>query len=171
MNKHTIIVIIASVLIAGTVGFTFLNAVLAEQIQFTVTDQDDFRYFGLINEEKILLCNPTPFYTSFDNFQIRMVYEKRDVGKLSFPGAFVAPNSNVTKQGKFTTNAFEEVQYLSMHFDSMFLGTIPVRIDPTKMIIVTEIQTKIIGVIPYTITNQYSALEFWEMMNSDKNTC
>ena len=51
------------------------------------------------------------------------------------------------------TDAFEEIQYLSMHFDAMFLDTIPVRIDPTKMVIITETQLQIVGFIPFSVTD------------------
>lgn len=171
MNKHTIIVIIASILIAGTIGFTFWNIILIEQIHFGTANQSDFRFFGLINEEEITLCNPSPFYTTFNNLKIKMVYEGQNIGELDFPGVFLEPNSNITKKGQFETETFEEVQYYSMHFDAMFLGTIAQRIDPAKMAIQTEIQTQILGFIPYTLTNQYTALEFWEMMNDDQNIC
>jgi hypothetical protein len=99
-------------------------------------------------------------------------FEGRDIGELNFPGALVSPNSEITREGKFTTEVFEEVQYLSMHFDGMFLDAIPQRIDPAKMVINTEVQVQIIGIIPFSVSNQYSALEFWKMMNSnDEYSC
>ena len=172
MNKHTIIVIVASIVIVSTVAFTVWNIFLANGIEFSGANQNDFRYFGLINEENISICNPSSFYTTLNNLKITMNYEGRDIGVLNFPGTLLAPHSSKTIQGKFTTEGFEEVQYLSMHFDGMFMETIPVRIDPTKMVIITEIQTQIIGFIPYSIKNQYSALEFWELMNNnDEYSC
>src|SRR3989304_3771770 len=77
------------------------------------------------------------------------------------------PNSSITTRGKFHSDSFEEVQYLSLHYDAMFSGTGPIRIDPTKLEIVTEIHIPIVGFIPFSVTNQYSGLKFWEMMNSD----
>jgi hypothetical protein len=172
MDKHTTVVIGASIIIAGIVGYSVWNIFAADQIQFQVANQDDFRYFGLINEEKISICNPSPFYTSFNYVKIKLNFEGRDIGELNFPGALVAPNSEITSEGKFTTEVFEEVQYLSMHFDGMFLDAIPQRIDPAKMVINTEVQVQIIGIIPFSVSNQYSALEFWKMMNSnDEYSC
>lgn len=40
----------------------------------------------------------------------------------------------------------------------------PIRIDPAKMFVVTNVNSPIIGVIPYTITHQYSGFEFYNMM-------
>lgn len=171
MNKHTIIVIAALIVIAVTIAFTVGNVFLIEDIKLNVSNEDYFRYFGFINQEKIAVCNPTSFYTSLNNLKIIMNYEGRDIGILNFPGTQLAPGSSKILQGKFSTEAFEEVQYLAMHFDGMFLDTIPQRIDPTKMVIIKEIQTNLIGIIPYSITNQYSAWEFWQMMNDEENTC
>ena len=172
MNKHTIIVIVASIIIVSIVGFGVWNIFSSEQIQLRVSNQDGFRFFGFINEEKISMCNPSPFYIGFNNFKINMVYEGREVGELSFPGALLAPNSDITREGKFTTEVYEEVQYLAMHFDGMFMDSTPVRIDPAKMVIKTETQIQIIGLIPFSVTKQYSALDFWEMMNADsKYSC
>lgn len=172
MNKHTIIVITASIIIVSVVGFDVWNIYSADQIQLRASNQDNFRYFGLINEEKISLCNPSPFYTSFNNFQIKMIYEGRDVGEINFPGALIDANSEITREGKFTTEVFKEVQYLSMHFDGMFLDAISQRINPAKMEINTEFKIQIVGFIPVSVSTQYSALEFWEMMNSnDDYTC
>ena len=168
MNKHTLVVIGASIIIISVVGFGVWNFFAADQIQFKVANEDDFRFFGLINQEKISFCNTSPFYTNFNNFQIKMVYEGREIAKLNFPGGGLEPNTEITREGKFTTNAFEEVQYLSMHFDGMFLDTIPVRINPTKMVIDTEFQIQIIGIIPVSVTKQYSAQEFWEIMNAEE---
>ena len=171
MNKHTFIVIVASIVILGTVGFTISNIFVIDQLQFRVTNTDEFSYFRFINEEKLSVCNTSSFYTSFNELKITMVYEGRNIGELNFPGTLLEPNSDITKIGKFTTENFEEVQYLSMHFDAMFTDTIPVRIDPSNMVIITDIQTQLFGFIPYSVTNQYSALEFSEIMNSEEYAC
>ena len=56
MNKHTLIVIGASIIIIGVIGFGVWNIFAADQIQFKVANEDNFRYFGLINQEKISFC-------------------------------------------------------------------------------------------------------------------
>jgi hypothetical protein len=167
MNKHSVIVIIASIVIAGTLVFTALNIYAADQIQLRVTDQEGFRYFKLINDGMISICNPLPFYASFNDFNIIMFYEGNNKGTFSVQGIVLEPNSGITTRGKFSSDSFEEVQYLSLHYDAQFSGTGPIRIDPAKLEIVTEIHTPIVGFIPFSVTNQYSGLKFWEMMNSD----
>jgi len=167
MNKHSVIVIIASIVIAGTLVFTALNIYTADQIQLRATDQEGFRYFKLINDGMISICNPLPFYASFNDFNIIIFYEGNNKGTFSVQGIVLEPNSDITTRGKFRSDSFEEVQYLLLHYDAQFSGTGPIRIDPEKLEIVTEIHTPIIGYIPFSVTNQYSGLEFWEMMNND----
>ncbi len=94
-----------------------------------------------------------------------MIFDQKDKGILSIQGASLSPLSTTTLEGKFSSETFEEVQYLSMHFDGMFGGALPIRIDPKRFDIVTEISTPILGIIPYSITQQYSGLDFWNMMN------
>ncbi len=168
MNKHTIIVIVASIVIAASLGFSALNIFSAEQLQFRDAKQEDFKYFDLMNNGEISVCNNLPFYASFNDIRIIMMYDNRNVGEFTVSNIVLESNSEGIVRGKFTSETFEESQYLSLHFDSMYYGVIPIRIDLERMNVITEINTNIVGVIPYTITYQYPGFDFWEMMN-DKN--
>jgi len=172
MNKHTVIVIIASFVIASPFVFAAWNIYAAGQLQFSGIEQDNFRFFDMINSGKIAMCNPLPFYTSFDDVNIEIIYEGTNKGTLNVPMVVLAPNSFTITEGKFTSELFQEAQYLAMHFDGIFSGSFPIRIDPVKMNIETEFTTKIFSLIPISVSKQYSGLEFWNMMN-DKNrlTC
>ena len=165
MNKHTVIVIIASFIIAGPFVFAAWNIYAVQQIQFVGTEEKKFNYFDMINYGKINVCNPNPFYVVFDKMDIIMIFEQKDKGLLSIQGTSLPPLSVTTLEGKFTSETFQEVQYLSMHFDVMFGGSAPIRIDPSKFAIATETHTPIMGIIPYSVTQQYSGLDFWNMLN------
>jgi len=168
MNKHTIIVIVASVVIVASIGFSAWNIFSADYLQFKAVKQN-FSYFDFMNNGKISMCNPLPLSASFNDVKISMIFDGRDIGVLDASDVFLEPNSETKIQGKFTSETAKEAQYLALHFDSMYNDVIPTRIDLEKMIVVTEIQTKIIGVIPYAIINQYSGLEFWKMMEDVDN--
>ncbi len=168
MNKHTGIVIIASFIIAGPFVYAALNISASQQVQFVGTEGKKFNYFDMINDGEINVCNPNPFYVVFSQMDIIMIFEQRDKGIFSIQGTTLAPLSITTLEGKFRSESFQEAQYLSLHFDVMFSGSAPIRIDPNKFAIATETHTPIIGIIPYSITQQYSGLDFWNMMN-DKN--
>lgn len=165
MNKHTAIVIIASFIIAGPFVFAAWNIYAVQQVQFVGTEEKRFSYFNMINDGEINVCNPNPFYVVFEKMDIIMIFEQRDKGLLSIQGTTLPPSSITTLEGKFTSETFQEVQYLSMQFDVMFGGSAPVRIDPSKFAIATETHTPIMGIIPYSTTQQYSGLDFWNMIN------
>ena len=168
MNKHTIIVIAASIVIVASIGFSAWNVFSADYLQFKAVKQN-FSYFDLMNNGQISMCNPLPFFASFNGVKISMIFDGRDIGVLYTSDVVLEPNSETKIQGKFTSETAKEAQYLSLHFDSMYNDVIPTRIDLEKMMVQTEIQTKIIGIIPYSITNQYHAFEFWEMMEDVDN--
>lgn len=165
MNKHTAIVIIASFVIAAPFVFAAWNIYAVQQIQFLGIEEKKFNYFDMINDGEINVCNPTPFYVVFDKMDIQMIFEQRDKGIFSIQGTTLPPLSITTLEGKFTSETFEEAQYLAMHYDGMFSGSAPIRIDPSKFAISTETHTPIMGIIPYSITQQYSGFDFWNMMN------
>ena len=148
MNKHTTIVIIASFIIAGPFVFAALNIYAVQQIQFVGIEEKKFNYFDMIFDGEINVCNPNPFYVVFDKIEIKMIFEQKDKGVFSIQGTTLPPSSVTTLEGKFTSETFQEAQYLSMHFDGMFSGSAPIRIDPSKFAISTETYTPIIGIIP-----------------------
>ncbi len=166
MNKHTAIVIIASFIIAGPFVFAASNIYGVQQVQFVGTEEKKFNFFDMINDGEINVCNPNPFYVVFDKMDIIMIFEQKDKGLFSIQGTTLPPLSITTLKGKFSSETFQEVQYLSLHFDVMFSGSAPIRIDPSKFSISTETDTPIIGIIPYSVTQQYSGFDFWDMMNS-----
>jgi len=169
MNKHTTIVIVASFVIAIPFLFAAWNIYAAGQLQFSGIEQERFNYFDMINDMEIKVYNPLPFYVTFNKIDVMMVFDQADKGIFSIQGATLLPSSVTTLEGKFSSETFAEAQYLSMHFDGMFSGATLMRIDPNKLVIVTEIHTPIMGMIPYSTTQQYSGLDFWEMMNSNND--
>lgn len=167
MNKHSVIVIITSIVIASAVAFSGWNVYAADQLQIQGPD-GRFSYFEMMNDGKIVVCNPLPFFVTVNQFDIVIFFEKKNEGTFSAMAATIAPSSSTALNGTFKSEIFTEAQYLFLHFDGMFSGTSPLRIDPQKFSIVTVSHTPIIGIIPFSVNKQYSGLEFWNMMN-DKN--
>ncbi len=165
MNKHTAIVIIASFVIAGPFVFAAWNIYAVQQIQFVGMEEKKFNYFDMVNDGEIKVCNPLPFQVTFNKLDIVMIFDQRDKGIWNIQGTTLLPSSVTTLEGKFRSETFQEAQYLSMHFDGMFGEYTPARIDPSRFAIGIEIHTPIMGMIPYSITKQYSGFDFWNMMN------
>ena len=165
MNPHTIIVAIASVVIAGTVAFSAFGVVVADGIRLGAPDDEGFSYFRMINGEKVSVCNPTMLYARINGLDITIINGGSQIGQLSLPGRFLEPNSAYVEQGQFTTGVQEEVQYLALHFDAMANDVIPQRIDPASLVITTEVRASILGFVPYSATKSYQAFDFTDMMN------
>ena len=165
MDKHTTIVIIASIVIAIPFAYSFWNIYAIDNLQYRGTDEGRFSLFDMINSGSIELCNPSPFFVNYQKFTIITFFEGNDKGTFSSESVTFPPMSSSIVNGTFKSETFSEAQYLALHFDGMFSGTAPERIDPRKLIMVTQIDAPIIGVIPYTITNQYSGLFFWDTLN------
>ena len=53
--------------------------------------------------------------------------------------------------------------------DGMYNGVIPSRIDLNNITIVTEIDSQVLGFIPFTKIKHYPGLEFWSLMNNQNS--
>ncbi|HSG73583.1 MAG TPA: thr operon leader peptide [Nitrosopumilaceae archaeon] len=165
MDKHTTIVIIASIVIAIPFVYSGWNIYALDHLQLRGIDDGNFRFFDMINGGHVEICNSMPFFVNFHKFSIFTFFNDADKGAYSITGHTLAPLSSKIVNGTFSSETFSEAQYLALHFDGMFYGSAPERIDPRQLKIITQIEVPIIGIIPYTITSQYSALYFWDTLN------
>jgi hypothetical protein len=125
-----------------------------------------FSYFDLINNGNVLFCNPLSLPANFEEIRISMISIDKNVGTVHFPDLFLDSNSETTKQGKFESDSAKQIQYLALHFDGMYNGVIPNRIDLNSVRIITEVDSQVLGFIPFTTMKQYPGLEFWDQMNN-----
>ena len=165
MNKHSVIVIIASIVIAAPFVYSGLNVLSIENLQFAGMEQGNFRYFDLIGEGQIAVCNNMPIQVIIDSLKISEYFDGEVFGtyetsKISIPGS-----SSIAVDGTFLSENYESAQYYAFHYDSMFKGEQIIRIDPRKLSVQMEMDTSIIGIIPYTVSKQYSGWDFWNLMN------
>jgi len=167
MDRHAIIVIIASFVIAAPSVFAGWNIYAVEQIQLVGFEQEQFSYFDIINDGGISICNPLPFYVTFNKIDVTMMLDQTSKGTFSIQNVVLPPSDVTDFEGIFRSENFQEAQYLALHFDGMFGSGLPVRIDPSKFAVVTETHVPIMGMIPYSVTKQYSGWDFWNMMNTE----
>jgi hypothetical protein len=78
----------------------------------------------------------------------------------------LAPHSASGISGKFVTDDKRVSQILFSSLDTAMSGSgQDARINIDNMQVITTLDTKVIGVIPFSITQQYSGQEFVDMMN------
>ena len=169
MNRYSLISIIAIIVIIIPIIYGVWNIYSVEQLQLG-TPNVEFSYFEMSNYEKIQICNPTPFFVSFNGLTIATYYTQDLKGVFEIGSTTIAPDTVEVLELNFSSENFAESQYLFMHMDGQFDGEIPIRLDPSKMIVVSTFDTKIIGVIPYQSTTTQSGFDFTKMM-TEKSSC
>ena len=169
MNKHTVIVIIASIVIGGTVGHSIWNVFAIESLKIASPEQGKFSYFDLMNDGEIVMCNSLPFYVNVEEFQIVIFYDNEHKGTFRANPTTISPQSASIIELDFRSELFVDSQYLFLHLDGEFSGTQPIRLDPTKMFVATNVDSPLIGVIPYTISHTYTGFDFYNMMKDRDN--
>ena len=168
MNKHSIITTMAIIVIIISMLYGVWGILSVEQIQLR-TPNEEFSYFEMAHDEEIQMCNPMPFFVSFNGMKIETFYTEDIKGIFEMGSTTLEPNTSKISELNFSSESFSESQYLFMHMDAQFGGEVPIRLDPNKMIITTTFETRIIGVIPYQTTITQSAFDFTNMMNEESS--
>ena len=170
-NRHTIIVIASIAVIAATLGYSSLNLVFTNDLQFRWYQEGDFDLLSIMFGGKLTVCNNSDYPTNFQQYSSNIVYDGQDLGTFLVHGIGVLPHASATIDGKFTTDDKRVSEILFASLDTAFSGSgQAARIDVNKMSVTTTLDTKIIGVIPLPITHEYSGQEFIDMMNQ-KTSC
>ena len=100
MDKHTAIVIIASIVIAVPFAYSFWNIYAIDNLQFRGTDDGKFRLFDMINSGTIEVCNPMPFFVNYNKFSIITFFEGNDKGKYTSESSIFSPLSSKIVNGR-----------------------------------------------------------------------
>ena len=166
MNKYSIITAVAIIVIIIPVLYGVWSIFSVEQIQLR-TPNEEFSYFEMASNEEIQICNPMPFFVSFNAIRIETFYTEDVKGVFEIGPTTLEPNTSQISELNFLSDNFSESQYLFMHMDGQFDGEVPVRLNPNKMVVNTTFETRIIGVIPYQTTLSQSGFDFTKMMNED----
>ena len=170
MNKYSIVTIIAILVIIFPFAYSGINIVGAEQLQYKWSGSEGFSFFAMSNNGEVEFCNPMPFSTNFQKFQITSFYDAKNIGTYEIESITIEPQSIIIKKGDFVTEEFQSTQHMFMTLDYEFDGG-EVRIDPNKFIVVVTIQTPIIGIIPYSNTMQISGFELDQIMKNNELSC
>jgi len=168
MNRYTIITAIAIIVIITPILYGVWGIYSVEKLQLR-TPNSEFSYFDMSNYEKIQMCNPMPFFVGFNGLKIDFYYINDIKGVFEIGPTTISPNTSEILDVNFSSDNFSEAQYLFMHMDGQFAGEIPFRLDPSKMVVVTTFETRIIGVIPYQNSITQSAFDFTNMMNEESS--
>ena len=171
MNKHTIIVIIASIVIAIPFAYAAWNYASLGNLELRATEPGGFSFFEISTGKGIQICNSSPIYASFDRIDLTIFYQDDNEGTYTIPANTLAPSSQTILEGNFRSESFSEAQYTLLHMDGEFAGTAPMRLDSNQMFVTLNIQTSLLGLIPISTSEQYRAFDFYNLMNQESTSC
>ncbi len=168
MNRYSIITTIAIIVIIMPMLYGVWGIYSVEKLQLR-TPNVEFSYFEMSNYEKIEICNPMSFFVGFNGLKIEPYYINDIKGVFEIGPTTISPNTSEILDVNFSSDNFSEAQYLFMHMDGQFADEIPIRLDSSKMVVVTNFETRIIGIIPYQNTIIQSGFDFTNMMNEESS--
>ena len=170
MNKHTVITIIAIIVIVTPIAYSGLSIIGVKQLEYRWDNPGEFTFFTMLNHGEMEFCNTIPFWISIQKFEIETFYQSDTLGTFTVPSLSINPLSSTVDAGIFKSEEMPEAQHIFMTFDFEFNGG-NIRLDPNQFIIVISADTPILGLIPYTTTTQISGFTFDKMMNAEDLTC
>jgi len=166
MKKDIIIGIVSVIVIVGALSYSGLNIYALDNLQLRMNRDGKFSFFYLGNRgSQLEVCNSLPFPASFYRYDIEIIYKSNKLGTFSTGGATIAPTSSSVIEGKLNTEKYQATLIYFLNFDTEFSGTNVPTIDVKNIRVNTKLDTSIIGVIPYSITREYSGIEFVNFMN------
>lgn len=166
VNKHIIIVIISIIVIVSSLGYSSLNLISANNIQFKWATKN-FDFISVMYGRNLEACNNSDYPTSFTKYEFTILYDSKQLGKFTTSGVGMSPHSKANVNGKFAADDKQVAQIFFSFLDTEIKGTDVTGMDANKMRVITTLDYTIIGVIPFSISHEYSSQEFLKMMNED----
>ena len=170
MNKHSIITIIAIIIIIAPFAYSGLSIFGIQQLEYRWDNPGRFSFFTMSNHGDVEFCNTVPFWISFENFKVETFYETNHMGSFSVNPTTINPLSATIQKGVFSSDEISASQHMFITLDFEFDGG-DIRLDPNKFIVVIRANTPIIGIIPYSTTTQMTGFDFDKKMNSENLSC
>lgn len=171
MDKHAKITIISIAIIIATVGFSLINAFSLQSLEYRWSS-GSFDYVTFLAGGNMEFCNPGILPLEFSEFKVKPYYKEMILGSYSIKPTFVTSGESKIVPGVSTSESAAGEMIL-MYIDTELSGNDIARIDSNQMFVEVDFQTKILGIIPFTVSNSYSGQEFSDIMNdqADRFSC
>ena len=170
MNKHSIITIIAIIVIVIPFAHSGLSILGMQQLEYRWDNPGQFSFFTMSNHGEIEFCNSMPFWITFEKLEISTFYDTNHIGSFSVNPTTLTPLSSTIQEGIFSSEELSAAQHIFMTLDFEFDGG-DIRLDPNKLIVTVRADMPILGIIPYSTTTQISGFEFDQVMNLEDLSC
>ncbi|RDJ32562.1 MAG: hypothetical protein DWQ18_07100 [Crenarchaeota archaeon] len=166
VNRHSIIVIIASIVIVGTLAYSFVNATSVENIEFRWNQNSSFDYIVMMHGGKIELCNASEFPVTVRAINMDLYFDNQKLGTFTVEPVTINSNSMIEATG-ISDMKENSSPIMLLFMNTEFAGTDIARIDSNKMFVQVNYNTSILGFIPLVVSEVYSGYEFYQIMNGE----
>ena len=165
-NKHTIIVLVSIAIIVGSLGYSSISVVSAKDLEFRWPG-NSFDFLSVLTGKVIEVCNNTDLPVSFSKYSFSIFYDGNDLGTYSTGGGSFAPHTDGVVFGKFDAKDDRMSSLFFSFLDTEMSGTDVTRINTGKIKVITNVDTKILGVIPFSVSQEYGGQEFLDLINKE----
>jgi hypothetical protein len=168
-DKHTIVVIASIIVIVGSLGYSSLNAISAQSLEFSWPG-NSFNFLSVMTDKTVNICNNSDLPATFSKYSFTIFYSDDNLGTFSTSPTGVPANTNGVVSGNFESKDDRMSSLFFSFLDTETGGTDVTRIDANKIKVITQLETTILWIVPYTITHEYSGTEFIDVINK-KTSC
>lgn len=170
MNRYSVVTAIAIAIIVIPFAYSGSSIYGVQQLEYRWYSPVNFSFFAMSNHGEIEFCNPMPFWTSLQGFEIATFYEGDHLGSLVMDPLTVDPSVSSIRSGVFMSDELAKSQHIFMTMDFELDGG-DIRLDPNGFTVITRADIPILGLIPYSITTQYDIVDFDDKMSSLNLSC
>lgn len=170
MNRHRLVAAAASAVIAGSLAYAAAGAAALEGVQFKWGGSDSFGYVSLVNGGYVDVCNPSPVPVRLDSLGIGVSYRGEDFGSFEARGGIVGPGGEASLYGEGRLRD-ARVGILATYMDSEAGGADLARFDSGDVSASATASTLVFGVLPYSVTREYSGDELSAVMDGAGYGC
>ena len=154
MNRHALVAAASSAVIAGSAAYALLGAAALSDVQFRWGDPDGFGYVALASGGLVEVCNPSPLPVRLDRLEIGVAYQGGEFASFGAPGGIIGPGESALLRG--------DGEARGAGIFSGYGG--PGGFDEGDIEAGSTARTLVFGLIPHSVTREYSGSEFAEMM-------
>lgn len=149
-----------------------LNVFAISNLQFRGQSVENFDIVDMSADAKFEVCNPTFFPASFNTLKIDANYKSTNFGTFTVWGKTILPQSPTVVDGRLNINGQAVMQLFAAALGSAF-GMQESDFDPDQIKFNTTLDAPILGVIPFTVSQNYSTDEMQKMLegNNDAWSC
>lgn len=160
------VIVGAVVAVAVLAGMFFANNYALSSLQYRVTEVSIFDFATLSSDVKLEACNPTAFPAAFDKFSAIVYYKQGELGRITVDGGTVMPYQASTYDGDLKVNSQIVRGFILALTDA--IGGKDSPYDENDITLTVTTDGKILGIVPYTATEEISFSEFQQFMGAQQ---